>query len=111
VAIWKLGGGNPIRLRGHSGSIYGLAFSPDGATLAGAGDQTICLWRTSSGKLIRRLAVRLPSGRPRDGTSARYRDTMTSVVWSPDGSVMVCGGLNNTILLWDAATWRYRMLR
>jgi WD40 repeat protein len=36
---------------------------------------------------------------------------MYTVAWSPDGAVMVCGGLNNTILLWDAATWKYRTLR
>ena len=40
------------RLKGHTNSIYALAFSPDGKTLAsGSMDQTVKLWDTATGAL------------------------------------------------------------
>jgi serine/threonine protein kinase/WD40 repeat protein len=40
------------RLKGHTNSIYALAFSPDGKTLAsGSMDQTVRLWDTAAGTL------------------------------------------------------------
>ena len=40
------------RLRGHTNTIWALAFSPDGKTLAsGNADQTVNFWDTASGQL------------------------------------------------------------
>ncbi len=40
-------------MRGHSNSIFALAFSPDGKTIAaGSMDQTIKLWDWATGKLL-----------------------------------------------------------
>ena len=44
--------GEVARLKGHTNSIYALAFSPDGKTLAsGSMDQTVKLWDTATGAL------------------------------------------------------------
>jgi WD40 repeat protein/tRNA A-37 threonylcarbamoyl transferase component Bud32 len=44
------------RLNGHSNSIWALAFSPDGKTIAsGSIDQTVKLWDLATGKLIQTI--------------------------------------------------------
>jgi WD40 repeat protein len=110
VLLWQLANNRePKKLHGHVGPIRGLVFSPDGLSLIGVGDASICLWSSPSGDMIRILAERAAG--PQRSNAARYSDTMTVVTFSPDGKVMVCGGSNNTLLLWDVATWRSRTLR
>jgi WD40 repeat protein/serine/threonine protein kinase len=53
IKLWDVASHREVRsLRGHVSSIYALAFSPDGKTLAsGSTDQTVKLWDTASGEL------------------------------------------------------------
>ena len=53
VILWDVATREEVRwLRGHTNSIWALAFSPDGKTLAsGSADQTVKLWDTVSGQL------------------------------------------------------------
>ncbi|MFZ9739306.1 MAG: WD40 repeat domain-containing protein [Prochlorotrichaceae cyanobacterium] len=58
--------------RGHSGSVYSVAFSPDGQTIvSGSADGTIRLWDLQGN----------PIGEPFQGHSHYVR----SVAFSPDG--------------------------
>jgi WD40 repeat protein len=53
VILWDVATLEEIRwLRGHTNSVWALAFSPDGKTLAsGSADQTVRLWETATGQL------------------------------------------------------------
>ncbi len=76
----------------HTSSINSVAFSPDGRTLASAGDdRTIRLWNTRTHKQL---------GTPLTGHTNR----VTGVAFSPDGRTLASASDDGTIRLWDART-------
>ena len=73
----------------------GLAFAPDGKTLASANaDRTINLWEVGSGRLLRTLPGQT--------------DRMNRVVWSPDGRTLASFSYDKAIWLWDVEQGRHR---
>ena len=76
-----------IRLIETDSLVYGIAFSPDGQTLAGGmANHAVYLWNVSDGSLKEKL----------EGHSA----SVLSVVFSPDGTTLVSGSADGTLRTW-----------
>ena len=82
-------------LAGHTDTVYSVAFSPDGQTLAsGSADNTIILWDATTGQYKQTLIG--------------HKRAVYSIAFSPDGTTLASGSWDRTIKLWDTATWKYR---
>ncbi len=74
------------RLQGHTQTVLGVSFSPDGKTIASAsGDKSVKLWR-SDGSLLKTLT--------------EHKGTVTSVSFSPSGDLIASGSADKTVKLW-----------
>jgi sugar lactone lactonase YvrE len=78
-------------LSGHTGLVYGVAFSPDGTLIATVSDDdTAVLWDVATGRTVRAL-----TGHTRD---------IAWVAFSPDGTLLATSGTDGMARLWDVAT-------
>jgi WD40 repeat protein len=87
-------------LRGHTGPVRCLAYSPDGATLAsGCDDGKVKLWYVHSGRQRRTLTV-----------APRRKDWVRAVAFTPDGKTLGAGDWNGCIRLWgfNSDSWFLR---
>ncbi len=81
------------QLSAHRDFVSGLAFSPDGSTLAtGSMDGTIRLWRAANGA-------------PMASLPGHMQET-TDVAFSPDGRTLASLGRNESLILWHLPTLR-----
>jgi len=119
-------------LEGHPGVVIGVAFDPQGGTLASASDDnTVRLWEVGSGKLLRSLEERNekvrcvvfdPQGvmlvvggegrlRLREARSGKllrtlvgHREIVMSVAFDPQGGTLCSGSADGAVKLWEART-------
>lgn len=92
LRIWDAETGNlEHALKGHTGSVDCIAFSPDGRRIAsGSWDNTVKVWDVALGKEIL--------------TFNEHRDMVTCVAFTPDGKRIASGCLDKSIKIWDASS-------
>ncbi|KAH8431837.1 putative transcription initiation factor TFIID subunit [Aspergillus melleus] len=90
VRMWAVTTGNAVRMfTGHTGNITALACSRDGKLLASADDHgSILLWDLATGRLTKRMR-----GHGKGG--------IWSISWSVESTVLVSGGADGTVRVWD----------
>ena len=103
--LYSLGVKHPgelLRLKGHTGCVLSVHFSPDGTRIAsGSTDGTVRLWDASTGGELHTLMGHTSSLTPASHKTACY---VESVSFSPDSKCIASGGRDETIRLWDAST-------
>ncbi|MGJ6966246.1 nSTAND1 domain-containing NTPase [Streptosporangium sp. G11] len=79
-------------ITGHTRAVISVAFSPDGKTLASAGqDRTVRLWSLTDPTKPATL------GKPLTG----HTGSVLSVAFSPDGETLASAGQDRTVRLWN----------
>ena len=92
VRMWQVTNGVAVRLfTGHTGNVTALCCSKNGKLLASGDDQgTIILWDLAPGKLLKRMR-----GHGKGG--------IWSLDWSAESTVVISGGMDGTVRIWDVA--------
>jgi len=92
IKIWNVADGRLLRvIEGHRDTIYALALSPDGKTLAsGSYDQQIKLWNAETGAEVKTLRG--------------HNGAVFGLAYRPDGKIIASASADRTIKLWDSAT-------
>jgi WD40 repeat protein/tRNA A-37 threonylcarbamoyl transferase component Bud32 len=76
--------------QGHTAPLNAVAVSPDGRTLASAGeDRTVKVWDLAGRRVLHSLTA--------------HADAVFGLAFSPDGQQLASGSRDGTIVLWDVA--------
>jgi WD40 repeat protein/serine/threonine protein kinase len=92
ILLWDLANNQEkALLLGHNGPVAGLAFSPDGKTLASSGfDKLLKLWDVATAR--------------EQATLHGHAAPLVTVAFSPDGKRLASGAADGIIKVWDPAS-------
>jgi WD40 repeat protein len=88
--VWDARTGREVaKLRGHTGAVAAVEYSPDGRFLAsGAADGTVRFWDPTTCKEVARLAG--------------HAGAVSAVAFAPDGKTLATASSDRTVRLWEA---------
>lgn len=85
-------------LKGHKGSVTGLAFDPNGDYLSSIDScGTVLFWELSSGNILHTLKEVAPA-------SGSSMSVLSVISWSPDGVFLAVPGLKGDVVVYDRDT-------
>lgn len=92
---------------GHQGPVYAVAFSSDGQKIAtGGADRRVLIWRPSNVTAFdyRALVAGETPPPPTFQELAGHQAAVRSVAFTKDGKLLVSGGHDNTVRIWNPET-------
>jgi WD40 repeat protein len=100
LKVWDASTGRALlTLKGHTGGVLSVAFSPDGRRIASASGQF-----DRQGRLPGEVKVQ-DAFTGRDLLTLKgHTDKVSSVAYSPDGRRIASGSWDDTVKVWDAST-------
>lgn len=91
VRLWTVNGMQTASMQLHNGGVWGLAFSPDGKTLATASDDHLAsLWDAITGAHLKDFRG--------------HGDCLRTVAFTKDGLHLVTGANDATVRIWNVLT-------
>ncbi len=92
VKVWSYATGQELFTTEPMGSgpVFGVAFSPDGQRVAGAGDPAVVIWDSHTGE--RQLVLK------------GHKHFVTRILFSPDGKQVATASYDGTVKVWDSTT-------
>jgi WD40 repeat protein len=92
LKVWDVDNGNCVTSWQSSTSIYRIALSPDGLTLACSSEcGAVLLWDVTNGQLLRKLVGHTVGA--------------MNVAFNPQGTMLASGSFDSTLKLWDLTTY------
>jgi WD40 repeat protein len=86
--LWRLCGAGRV-LRGHTGPVFGVAFSRGGTLATASGDGAVRLWDVAGRQV---------------GLLRGHTGMVVSVAFSPDGKLLATASEDRTVRLWEVDT-------